>query len=139
MSVYVDRLIAYTVDFNKDDLDQDIKDIIIYDEGTNSNIMGQLREIGFQVYDRNFNPSNGALTVVYDGMSGEYTKACYVIYNDINCDDYSDTEFYTELNNIMHNIIVPSIVKEQLFKMLSIIGIEKYQKNPKLEVFRHFR
>lgn len=122
MGICVDRIVAYTVDIN------DIELCGLEDEIN-----------GLKIYDRTFNLHDGHLAIVNDGMCGEYTKLCYILFCEHDCDDYSDSSFYTELNKLFDTISqIPSYVEIELMQALNVIGLEKETLSIKLETFRHY-
>lgn len=122
MGVRVDRILSYTVDVSNIEL-CDLDD----------------RVNGIKIYDRDFSLNDEHLAIVYDGMSGEYTKLCYIVYCEHDCDDYSDSDFYKVVTSMLSmRSEVPSYIVSELNLALKAIGIENDMEGVKLEVFRHF-
>ena len=137
MSIRVDRIIAYTVNLRGKLTEEDLQ-VAVYEEHTKDNLEKALKDAGYQVYGSDFDVNNGRVTIIHDGMDGEYTKLCYVVYNEFDCDDYSNTDFYSEINSLLFENDLPYGVETELDNIAKLFGIEISRGNIKLEVFRYF-
>lgn len=132
MGVRVDKYLGYVVDIQKEwgELTIDYQDLYLCNE--------EKRTDTFKPYYAKGNCKD-KITVLYDGMSGEYTKLLYVLDY---CTDTSDEDesIVKTVNKQLENVEVPSEIRQKLRNMYKeIFNVEHVTDfKVQLEYFIHW-
>ncbi|MBO5389412.1 MAG: hypothetical protein J6A59_15015 [Lachnospiraceae bacterium] len=107
MGVYCDKVIGYSLDITEewDKLSEDVKDKWLEENNSKLNYISY--------YDRNESLKD-YVTVIYDGMNGDYCKIVYVICCSKNAEEENDDELVDCINSLLKESPVPFSVKQDI-------------------------
>jgi len=115
MGVYVDRITGYRMDVTKefDENDEErLWDKYIDENFLMKNSNKKLSEAGFIPYHNTPRPGKDNITLVYDGMCGDYVWLVYIQDVDYYSDDQSDENKL--VNDALKMVPVPDDVKKRM-------------------------
>lgn len=142
MSVYCDKVFGYVIDVSEE-FEKSDRDLVDKWLDYNENNKDLYNKLGFKAYwGFGQKPiSSGDITLIYDGMSGQYCKLVlvkeYVYKSD--CEE-QDEEIVTSINEELSRLEVESEIKDKLYKAyVEIFGEnENVKDNIKLEYLIHW-
>ena len=107
MGVYCDKVIGYSLDITEEwnKLSEDVKDKWLEENNSKLNYISY--------YDRNESLKD-YVTVIYDGMNGDYCKIVYVICYSKNAEEENDDELVDCINSLLKESPVPFSVKQDI-------------------------
>lgn len=139
MSVSFTKYLGYCIDIHQEyealkENNEDVEELL----ETQENIPQVLSQLGFVGYYGYNKPNKNDITLLDDGMGGEYTYLMYII--DVNYDAYyydEDDNIDKSINEILANIPVPETVANSLKKVYQEIFQKDTTKNIQLQTFIH--
>jgi len=114
VSVYCDKFVCYSIDIMSDweSLTDEQKDFWL-SNWSNAEIVKH-KKINFIPYYNKIGALNNKVTIIYDGMNGDYCKLAYIIdyekdANEEDCDTIVDS-----INTLLNDSPVPFSVKQSI-------------------------
>ena len=108
MSVYCDEIVGYSLDIQKEFIEN--KDELQHLLEAKQD---KFNEIGFENYD-SMNSLIDKVSILYDGMSGEYTKLIYILDYEKNTSEIESTHTIKTVNELLSTSAVPFSVKQKI-------------------------
>lgn len=130
MGINVNKYIGYSIDVLDEysQLDDNIRD------NWNS---GYSEELKFKGYYSRQGSLKGYITLLYDGMSGDYCKLMYVEDYTVDCSD-DDSDMIDTINAKISNTVVPDDIQKILKDVYRYITRKELSKDIKLEYLIHY-
>jgi hypothetical protein len=100
------------------------------------NLSQELIDLGYVADSYPKYPTANDITLIYDGMSGNYCKLIYIVTVERDSYDYSETN--EELNKVLANVPVQDDIKEKMWEAYRLIFGDRLCPNIKAEQFSHF-
>jgi len=146
MSIRSDAFLGYSVDIDNKmkTLEGNIRDALLYDEinKITPEDLRNLHELNIISYwSVNKTSTTDKIMIVYDGMSGEYTKLFYIIdYRpDVGIYEQGAIDFFESVKTYLNKIETPDNVKKMLSNAYRFIFKEELDTNEiHLEAFIHY-
>lgn len=125
MGVYLDKYFGYMLDVT-DEFNDELWNK--YVDSSTSDLCENLKEINFIPYYSREKQKVNDITLVYDGIDGDYCKLIFIKQIDRYCDDEFDVSVE---NEFLKTLPIPCDVRKKLTKVYEIIFGKP---NKKLEI-----
>ena len=121
MSVYCDKFVCYSIDIMNEWESLTEKQQDFWSSNWSNNQIEEHEKINFIPYYNKIGALTNKITILYDGMSGEYCKLIYVVDYERDANEEDCDNIVKSINSLLNESPVPFSIKQNMKEVYKAI------------------